>query len=93
MKFAYKLLWVKDLADAIWEWWLPPMIVAGSVGVLATIVSWLAGWSVEVVIVSFCGFAVIALGLAVVLVIGALADIMITILGHTEVELEERRLA
>ena len=93
MKVAYWMLAVKDGSEAFQELALPWMMVFGTFTTLITVMAWLFGWDIiPVIATTFSVFAVAALGVGLTLFVGALADLMISLLGHNEVELEERRL-
>lgn len=92
MKVAFWMLAIKDGATAFKELVTPWMVVFGSLSMLIVTLAWLGGWDIiPVVITCFSVFAASALGVGVSVTVEALADLIIALTGHNEVELEEKR--
>ena len=93
MKIAYMMLNVKDGSEAVLDLALPWMMVFGTFTTLITVMAWLFSWEIiQVIMTTFAVFSAAALGVGLALFVGALADLMISLLGYNEVELEERHL-
>lgn len=92
MKFAFLMLGVKDGADAIKGLATPWMIVFGVLTALTTALTWMFSWDIiPVIVASFAIFSGATLCVGMSVVVGSLAEIVMSLTGHTEIELEEIR--
>ena len=93
MKLAYCMLNVKDAASAVAELAMPWSIVLGLVSMAMAALSCLCNFGMAPLMAALSIFGLATILVAISAVAGSMAEIVMSITGHTEVELEQRRLA